>query len=1112
MDQDAIRQRLTARQGPAYWRALEELADTPEFRARLENEFPPGACDWTDPVSRRQFLVLMGASLALAGVAGCSPRPAPHEKIMPYVRQPEELIPGRPLFYATAMPLAGSALGLLVESHEGRPTKVEGNPEHPASLGATDVFAQASVLTLYDPDRSKEITYRGRPRAWSEALVALRNALDRLRPGQGAGLRLVTETVTSPSLAGLIEQVLKDFPKAVWVQWEPTARDNAHEGARLAFGSTDHATRYDFTKADVVVALDADFLLWGPGRLRYAREFMDRRRIRVGPGKPEEQKATAQKARMNRLYVVECAPTITGATADHRLPVRARDVDNFARALAAKLGVAGVQAHGPLEKEVATWVEVLAEDLQKADRGRTLVLAGDGQPPSVHALVHALNEKLGNFGQTVLFGRPAEARPTNQTKELRKLVEDMHDGRVELLAVLGGNPAFTAPADLDFRGALERMTGLRFHLGLYQDETAVRCDWHVPEAHFLEMWGDARAFDGTASLIQPLIEPLYNGRSVYDLLAAFTQYPERTGHDIVRAYWRAYHDKHGGGDFERFWVEALRRGTVPDLAKEYAPASRQPALHDGWAKGLESPAPGGELEIVFKPDPSVLDGRFANNGWLQELPQPITRLTWGNAALMGVHTFRRNRLVESYGQTGGEHGRVWADLVELTYEGRRLVLPAFAVPGHAENSVTVHLGYGREQAGQVGKDVGANAYALRTSAPAWFGGGVALRRLGERTDLACVQGHHLLHPKSEAQVQTDERQPVHHATLEQFQEDPRFAHFLVAGKAEEPEVRSLIPGNDEHGPQDAPRPGEVEKEQGHEQGTDRRLVPLSLYPQDTLPKKGYDGYRWAMAIDLTACIGCNSCVIACQAENNIPVVGKLEVTRGREMHWLRIDTYYYTEKGERDPAANPPTFFQPVPCMQCEKAPCELVCPVEATSHSHDGLNDMTYNRCVGTRYCSNNCPYKVRRFNFLEYADYATESLKLLRNPNVTVRSRGVMEKCTYCVQRIRAADIAAQRRLVEAREKARRAGANPEDEVIERQNRVGDHEVMTACQAACPTRAIVFGDLNGPGRDRAKDSHSEVYRWKQEPLNYALLAGLNTQPRTTYLAALRNPNPKLT
>jgi molybdopterin-containing oxidoreductase family iron-sulfur binding subunit len=1102
LDLDGIRQRLGEHDGPRYWRSLEELADTPEFRERLEREFGEGACDWTDPVTRRRFLTLMGASLALAGVGGCSARPAPHEKIMPYVRQPEELIPGRPLFYTTAMPLAGTAIGLLVESHEGRPTKVEGNPSHPASRGATDVFAQAAVLGLYDPDRSKTVTYRGRPRGWNEAFAALRTALDARRKDGGAGIRLLTETVTSPTLFDLIGQVLKEFPRARWYQWEPAGRDNVHAGARQAFGKdTSVSTHHDFRKADVVVSLDADFLFWGPGHLAYAGEFVERRRVRVGPGTDEQQKERAAKATMNRLYVVECTPSITGAYADHRLPLRMRDIEAFARALAAKLGVAGVR--GRVEALAAKWADVVAKDLQSRPRGTTLILAGDGQPPMVHALAHAMNQALGNLGATVLFTRPVEARRTDQFAELRQLADEMKQGEVRLLALLGGNPVYAAPAELDFGGLLDRLAldhgeahgdFLSFHLGLYQDETAVRCDWHIPEAHFLEMWGDARAHDGTAALIQPLIEPLYGGRSVYEALAAFTQYPERTGYDIVRAYWRDY-CRSSDEDFEKFWREGLRNGALPDLARDYVP-QKPPALASDWAQGPEG---GGEgLEIVFKPDPSVFDGRFANNGWLQELPRPITRLTWDNAALVGVNTAQKHGLGQFYSaalfeKTGGERGKIWVDVVELTYAGQKLTMPAFIVPGHAEGSVTVYLGNGRERAGRVGNKVGANAYALRTAAAPWFNGGLSLENTHRNVPLACVQGHHLINPHSKEQRrltreqrQVQERQPVHAATLAEFQRDPRFAHFLEVGKEDEPEVRALIPGPGEGHYEGV---GEESKEEarGHE---DRRLIPLTLYPE-----LKYDEYKWGMAIDLTACIGCNACVIACQAENNIPVVGKEEVMRGREMHWLRVDTYFSIDP-KRYPGSdlgNPTTFFQPVPCMHCEKAPCELVCPVGATAHSHDGLNDMIYNRCVGTRYCSNNCPYKVRRFNFLEYADFATESLKLGRNPDVTVRSRGVMEKCTYCVQRIRAADIGAQERLVRG----------------EGTGRVRDGEVMTACQTACPTRAIVFGDINGPG---SKDEeHSEVYRWKDEPLNYGLLAGLNTQPRTTYLAGLRNPNPEL-
>jgi molybdopterin-containing oxidoreductase family iron-sulfur binding subunit len=1123
LDLDAIRQRLADQQGPVYWRSLEELADTEEFREMMDREFPEQASEWADPVTRRRFLMLMGASLALAGVAGCSPRPAPHEKIMPYVRQPEELIPGKPLFFATAMPLAGSAVGLLVESHEGRPTKVEGNPDHPSSLGATDVFAQAAVLTLYDPDRSRTITYRGRPRSWAGALEALRGTLDRQRLRKGAGVRVLTETVSSPTLADLIGQVLKEFPQAKWYQYEPVARHNAHAGAQLALQSEGDApvgTRYNFADADVILSLDADFLFWGPGRLRYAREFIDRRRVRVGPGTAEEQKARAAKAAMNRLYVVECMPTITGAKADHRLPLRPRDVERFARAVAAELrNQLGREGQKPPVPDAAQalqgltgatpqglagrWVGPLVRDLL-AHPGRSIVLAGDGQPPVVHAIAHALNHALGNVGKTVLYGRPIEARPADQLAEIAELVEEMNRGDVELLAVLGGNPVFNAPADLNFAGALEKVP-FRLHLGLYQDETAVRCDWHIPEAHFLEAWGDARGHDGTATIMQPLIAPLYGGRSACELLAAFTQYPERTGYDIVRAYWLdSWRKNKGQGEFEPFWQAALRDGVVPDLGKEFAP--RPASLRSDWVKRAEAarggPPPGQGLDIVFHPDPGIFDGRFANNGWLQELPRPITRLTWDNAAIFGVETARKLGLVQSIGWVGGERGRVWVDEVELHYRGGRLTMPAFIVPGHPENAVTVHFGHGRKRAGTVGTDVGRDVYRLRTTSAPWFDGGLEVARTGNRYALACVQLHHMLNPYGRDHRQEEKRHPVHAATLAEFREKPNFAQFLEAGKELEPEVRALIPGPGEgHYPPE--EPGEEEGHPGPE-APDRRLVPLSLYPEDRVPEKGYTGYRWGMGIDLTACVGCNACVVACQAENNIPVVGKTEVTRGREMHWLRIDTYYSGVDYE-----NPPTFFQPVPCMHCEKAPCELVCPVAATAHSSDGLNDMTYNRCVGTRYCSNNCPYKVRRFNFFQYADYATESLKLLHNPNVTVRSRGVMEKCTYCVQRIRAGDIEAQKRLVKAREAARAQGKDPEATEIERANRVQDGEVRTACQAACPTGAIIFGDLNGPGREGAE--HSEVYRWKEEPLNYGLLAGLNTQPRTTYLAALRNLNPEL-
>jgi molybdopterin-containing oxidoreductase family iron-sulfur binding subunit len=1006
---------------PPYWRSLEELVATDSFQEMLQREFPEQAAEWTDPITRRHFLMLMGASLALAGVTGCSGKPAPAEKIMPYARQPEEMIPGKPLFYATAMTLGGLATGLLVESHEGRPTKVEGNPRHPASLGATDVFAQASILGLYDPDRSQSVTYAGQPRAWDDALLACRKALEAQRRRRGAGLRVLTETITSPTLAHQLageqaESLLKEFPEAQWHQYDPARSDNALEGSSLAFGRYCN-TVYHLSDADVILALDADLLSCGPGHLRYVREFMGRRRVR---GKPEQ-------VSMNRLYVVESMPSTTGAVADHRLALQARDVETLARAVAAGVGQTDVKPDEQLPQDQRKWISALVKELN-GHRGRSLVIAGDWQPPAVHALVHALNRTLGNVGKTVTYTDAVEARPVNQLADLQTLVRDMEAGSVELILILGGNPVFTAPADLDFAKHLQKVP-LRLHLGLYQDETAVQCHWHIPETHYLEAWSDARAYDGTVSIIQPLIAPLYGGKSSHELLAALTGPAERPGYDIVRDYWREHWPKStGASDFERAWNTALHEGSIVGTA---LPAVERTLVQANPPLAAERPRRDNTdyLEIVFRPDPTIHDGRFANNSWLQELPKPLTKLTWDNAVFISPATAEKHGLTQTFASIGGEHGHALVAVIELLYAGRTIKAPVWILPGHADDSVTVHFGYGRTSAGTVGTGVGFNAYSLRTSEAPWFGTGLRITKTGERYPLACTQMHHGM----------EGRDPVRASTLKDYQTDP---HVFA------------------------------EKSGTRKEESDRRLHHLTLYdPVDDRPPKN----KWGMVIDLAACTGCSACVVACQAENNIPVVGKTEVTRGREMHWLRIDRYYVGAVHE------PHTYFQPVPCMHCENAPCELVCPVGATVHSADGLNDMIYNRCVGTRYCSNNCPYKVRRFNFLAFADFATESLKLGRNPNVTVRSRGVMEKCTYCVQRIRAAQIEAE------------IGGRP----------VRDGDVITACQAACPAEAILFGDMN--------DRTSRVVKAKAEPLNYGLLAELNTQPRTTYLPALRNPNPDL-
>jgi Fe-S-cluster-containing dehydrogenase component len=934
-------------------------------------------------VDRRQFLRLMAASLALAGLGACTRQP--DEKILPYVRQPEHLVLGNPLYFATAMPLAGIATGLLVESHEGRPTKVEGNPEHPASLGTTDAWAQASILGLYDPDRSQVVTSAGTIRTWGAFRTALDAAVAAQRSHRGAGLRLLTETVTSPTLAAQIADLLDDFPQARCYQWEPAGRDNARAGSRQAFG-TYVETRLQLDGADVILSLDADFLACGPGSLRHARDFARRRSV------------AGERPNMNRLYVVEGTPTVTGAKADHRLPIRAGDVEAFARAVAAGIGVQVQGGDGELARTHAAWLAAVARDLQD-HRGASVVIAGERQPAAVHALAHAMNHALGNVGRTVVYTDPVEAGPTDQMASLRELVAEMDAGTVELLVVLGGNPVYTAPADLEFAARFDRVA-LRVHLGLYHDETAELSHWHVPEAHYLESWGDTRGWDGTVSILQPLIAPLYGGRSAHEMLALFSDQPTRTTYDIVRDYWQR---RARAVDFEAFWRAAVHAGVVPDTALPV----RSVALRTGWDTPPAPSAPSDRLEIAFRPDPKVFDGRFANNGWLQELPDPVTKITWDNAALVAPATAERRGLANG-------------DVVELHYQGRTVSAPVWIVPGHAQGAVTVALGYGRRRVGSVGNDVGFDAYRLRTSDAPDFGGDLEMAPTGRTHAFATTQHHHGM----------DGRPLALSATLAEYLREPHFAPERIEAPAPE----------------------------------------TSMFPPHPYP-----GYAWGMAIDLGACIGCNACAVACQAENNIAVVGKEEVARGREMHWIRIDRYW---SGDLD---NPETIYQPVPCMHCENAPCEVVCPVNATVHSSEGLNEMVYNRCVGTRYCSNNCPYKVRRFNFFLFQDWTTESLKPMRNPDVTVRSRGVMEKCTYCVQRIEEA------RIVTARE-----------------NRpIRDGDVLTACQQACPTQAIVFGNVNDP--------ESRVAKLKAEPRNYALLGELGTRPRTTYLAAVRNPNPAL-
>lgn len=935
-----------------------------------------------DPIARREFLKRMGAAFGLAGMAACTRAPA--EEIVPYVVQPPEVTPGRPRFYATALLLDGYATGVLVESHEGRPTKIEGNPDHPASLGASGVYEQASVLSLYDPTRARATKRRGSVTSWDEVSRELARGPWTERAGRG--LHVLLEPTSSPSIAGLIARIRARWPGAAFHFHAPASPVNVWEGARIAFGRA-LEPRFELGGADVIVALDSDFLSRGPAHLRLARQFADGRRL------------VASSDAMNRLYAIEPLPTVTGAAADHRLRVRARDVQALAAALLEAIGAPelGGRAAVPLREAAsgdARFVSAVAKDL-RAHRGRSAIVVGAEQPPIVHAMAHAMNAALGNLGKTVVLAPSPILEAGEPSHDLGSLAAALEAGDVDTLVVLGTNAAYTAPADRPLAIGRARQS---LYLGLHEDETARACTFTVPRAHPLESWGDARAFDGTLSVVQPLIEPLFGGRTALELLAVLAGSPPRTtAHDLVRARF--------GGLPDATWRRALMRGVTDD--PPLAPVSATvawPAIADAMARS--TPPPVADLEIVFPLDPRVHDGRFTNNAWLLELPAPLSKLTWTNAATLAP-------------ETASQLGLSTGDEIELRYEGRAAQAPVLVLPGQAPGTVGLALGWGRAGAEELARGAGANAYALRTSRSPYMGTGATVRATGARRDMPITQLHRELEGRDE--------QILRRATLDEHREPPS-----------------------------ASAPG-------------KRKRPLTLY--DVRPPSAE--HQWAMTIDLAACTGCSACVVACQAENNVPTVGRDGVLMGRAMHWLRIDSYFTGDP--RDPEVH----AQPMLCQHCEKAPCEYVCPVNATVHSSDGLNEMIYNRCVGTRFCSNNCPYKVRRFNWFDFHQGESPTEQLVHNPDVTVRERGVMEKCSFCVQRIR------------------------EDEIRSRTHEGKRPPLRTACQQACATRAIVFGDKLDP--------RSEVARLYESDRAYAALDDLGTVPRVRYLKKVKNTNPEL-
>ncbi len=987
-------ERTKSATGKSYWRSLNHLAATKEFSEWVHREFPANASEMLDGNSRRTVLKLMAASFGLAGLTACR-RPVEH--ILPYAKGVEDMIPGHPYFYSTVMSFAGGVSGLLVESHDGRPTKIEGNPDHPGSMGAATAMQQAAILGLYDPDRSSVVLEGGKESNWANFEAAVKA----LPLGDGAGLRFLSETVTSPSLSALRIDALKKFPKAKWIEYEPISRENERAGLSMAFGQpVEILPRFD--KAKVVMALDADFLGLDSPTVVPTKQFSKGRRF--------SSEEDFEKA--NRLYAVESQFSLTGANADHRLRMRSGEVKQFAMDLASALGaVPGLNVMQTGDKRTK-FLAAVVKDLKAAGPG-ALVVAGARQPAIVHAIAAAMNQSLGSAA--VSYAKPLGDPADSGVEAFKALTTEMASGQVQTLVILGGNPAYTAPADVQFEIAISKVAN-SIHLGLDDDETAAAAKWHVPEAHFLESWSDARTTEGAVAIQQPLISPLYDGKTAAEIVALLIDAKDKKAYDIVRNFWQA---QWPAKEKEAAWNKALNDGIVASAKPAEAAKVSVDAKKLASVAGAEAKAPATGIEVAFYPSASAWDGRFANNGWMQEAPDPITKLTWGNAAMISPAMAREQKLEDGDG-------------ISISRGNYKLEAAVMVQPGHIDNAISLAIGYGRVRCGRVGKDVGFNANLIRTSDAYWFADGFSIAATGKKFRHATTQEHSIPGDHDHNAEHLNDRPIFRETSLEEYKKEPK----VIEEMSEVPALHSI-------------------------------------YPEWTYDK----GNQWGMAIDLTSCTGCNACVVACQAENNIPVVGKDQVMRGREMHWIRMDRYY------TGPEDDPQLVEQPVPCMQCENAPCENVCPVAATTHSPEGLNDMAYNRCVGTRYCLNNCPVKVRHFNFLNFHKHDSPEFAMAQNPDVTVRMRGVMEKCTYCVQRIQETKIKAK---------------------IEGRRPIKDGEIVTACQQTCPADAIVFGNVNDP--------ESRVSKLKKQERNYAMLAELDIKPRTTYLAKLRNPNPELT
>jgi len=1009
---------------PNYWKSLGELAKNDEYQKFVEREFPENATELNDQVSRRSFLRVMGASIALAGFAACR---RPVQKILPYTKMPEDVVPGDPLYYASAMPFQDALAGIVVENHEGRPGKVEGNEMHPGSHGNTSIFGQASILNMYDPDRSRSVRKDGE----RSSVNAFASFCKEHFANTDQNIAFISEANSSPTYNRLKQQAMDKFSNAQWVTYEPFGEDNALEGNNMAFGQR-LRTYNKFDQANVIVSFDDDFLNPAADKnsVENTKRFSDGRRI------DETEDDT-----MSRMYAVESTFTLTGSNADNRLRIKSGEVGLFIYALASELSgsVNGLSSFSGVNNKFSDheWIPVLAEELL-GNRGESLLTVGRDQSPELHATVAAINVALGNVGETVSYLEVPHVDQESNREAFENVVNNLKDGTVDTVVLIGTNPVFTAPADLNFTDALSN-AGQVIHLSDYYDETSKKANWHINRAHFLEAWGDGYSYGGTRSIIQPQIEPLFSGVSEVEFLNTVLTGEKAKGYDLVQQTWKSYYTT----NFKNQWEKALHDGLAAEetfsapsvsLSNDFNNRAQQFISDSGESEGME---------LVIRPDSTVFDGRYANNGWLQELPKPMTKITWDNVALMSKKT------ADKLGVEEASLGKAEVEVIAITVDGTTVEIPAWVQPGHADDSITITVGYGREGIGRVANKTGKDTYPLRKTSNMLFASNISVEKTGKTYEIASTQDHNTMEGRS----------LLRYATLQEYRDNPNFSSYDEAYDAELPGLAYADEQNEES--------------------------PLSIFNPIDEEEYPDNQPQWGMSIDLNTCTGCGVCTIACTAENNIPVVGKREVSRGREMHWIRTDRYF--DGDVNDPKA----LHQPVPCMHCEMAPCEQVCPVAATTHSDDGMNQMTYNRCIGTRYCANNCPYKVRRFNFFNYSkEYLTngsdpEIIQMAMNPEVTVRFRGVMEKCSYCVQRVNRAKI------------------NRDIETNGRTQKPKDGAVETACQQACPADAIYFGDLTDPD--------SKVVQTKRNNRNYLLLEELNTRPRTSYLAQIRNPNPKL-